>query len=109
MTTNNGDLRDERKDYSLDELTRDNLTDNPLNMFSLMKQASTGTPTTRAAKVMNCRATRMQPLYFTGVSSNARYASKVLLQSRARKSQMNILIKDLSAADTAQPRHLSLR
>lgn len=34
MTTNNGDLRDERKDYSLDELTRDNLTDNPLNMFT---------------------------------------------------------------------------
>jgi len=32
--TNNGDLRDERKDYSRDELTRDNLADNPLTMFS---------------------------------------------------------------------------
>lgn len=30
----NNDLHDERKDYKLNELTRDGLTDNPLNMFN---------------------------------------------------------------------------
>jgi len=34
MKNNSGDLRDERKDYNLDELTRDGLTDNPLSIFS---------------------------------------------------------------------------
>ncbi len=34
MNGNSGDLRDDRKDYKLDELTRQDLTDNPLSMFS---------------------------------------------------------------------------
>jgi len=40
MKTNSGDLRDERKDYKLAELTRDGLADNPLSMFSDWMEAA---------------------------------------------------------------------
>lgn len=34
MTENSGDLREDRKDYTLNELTRSTLTSDPLNMFN---------------------------------------------------------------------------
>lgn len=34
MTEKSGDLRDDRKDYALDELSRDTLADDPLSMFN---------------------------------------------------------------------------
>jgi len=63
MADSKGDLRDERKDYKLDELTRDSLERNPLTLFShWMEQA-------RQAKLIDATAMTLATVSSTGTPS----------------------------------------